>query len=121
MDNLELEVINILRELGIPAHVKGYRYIKTAVRYLQDNPNSIYHVVKELYPEAGKLCGEDKVHRVERGIRHAISLSKADDATWYRVLGRSGPMLNGEFLATLDEAIKIKMASNPDKSEGAHP
>ena len=117
MDNLELEVINILRELGIPAHIKGYRYIIAAVKYLRKNPNSIYHVIKELYPEAGKSCGEEKTNRVERGIRHAISLASSDDNTWLKVLGRVGPMPNGEFLAALDETIRIKAASNPDKLE----
>jgi len=122
LDNLELEVINILRELGIPAHIKGYRYIITAIKYLKDNPSAIYAMTKELYPGVSKILNEDiKGHRIERGIRHALSLSTFNDATWYRILGRTGPMTNTNFLATVVEAIKVKMASNPDKSEGAHP
>lgn len=112
MDQLELEVINILRELEIPAHVKGYQYIKSAAKYLHGKTDSIYHITKELYPETGRMHGEDIVSRVERGIRHAIGLSRANDATWYRVLGRTGPMPNGEFLATLIESVKIKMATD---------
>ena len=60
LDKYELGVISILRELGIPAHIRGYRFIIAATKYLRKNPSSIYHITKELYPEAGKSCDEKK-------------------------------------------------------------
>ena len=112
MDKYEPETISILRELGIPAHIKGYRFIIAAVKYLRKNPNSLYRITKELYPEAGKSCDEKKPDRVERGIRHAISQATVDQAIWLRELGRTGPMPNGEFLAALDEAVRIRTAGD---------
>lgn len=109
MDKFELETISILRELGIPAHIKGYRFIISATKYLRENPNSIYRITKELYPEAGKSCDEKIASRVERGIRHAVSQATVDEAIWVKELGRTGPMPNGEFLAALDEAVRIRM------------
>jgi len=108
LDQLELEVINILRELKIPAHLKGYQYIITAIKYLIENPSAIHRMMKELYPEVGKAHGEDKVGRVERAIRTALLGGSVNEATWLRVLGRTGPMPNGEFLASLLETVKIK-------------
>jgi len=112
LDKYELQTISILRELEIPAHIKGYQNIVAAVKYLHKNPNAIYHMMKELYPEAGKMCGEEKPGRVERGIRHAISQSTVRQSTWIKLLGRTGPMPNGEFLAALDEAVRIRMAGD---------
>lgn len=110
MDKLDLEVINILRELEMPPHVKGYEFIKTAIRYLQENPNAIYAITKELYPSVAKMHGENiKPSHVERGIRHSLSLMRADDAIICRILGRNGPFTNSEFLATLNESIRVKM------------
>lgn len=108
MDKFDVEVINTIRELGIPAHVKGYEFIKTAMNYFHKNPNSIYAVTKDLYPEVAKLH-KTTWTRVERGIRHAISISRADDDAWVRVLGRTGPIPNGEFLATLNAVVKMKL------------
>jgi len=66
-------------------------------------------MTKELYPEVGKLHNTTGT-RVDRGIRHALTLGTVDDSKWYRVIGKIGPMANGEFLATLGESIKIKLA-----------
>ncbi|MDP4158186.1 MAG: sporulation initiation factor Spo0A C-terminal domain-containing protein [Bacillota bacterium] len=110
-DKFQIEVYNALRELGIPAHVKGYEFLKTAMNYLRNNPNAIYSITKELYPEVAKMHGENvKSSHVERGIRTALGLSRANDDKWYSVMGKVGPMPNGEFLATLNESIKVKMA-----------
>lgn len=107
----DIEVYNALRELGIPAHVKGYEFLKSAMKYLREHPNAIYSITKELYPEVAKMHGENiKPEHVERGIRTALGLSRANDDKWYSVMGKIGPMPNGEFLATLGEAVKIKLA-----------
>lgn len=86
INRFDIEVYNALRELGIPAHVKGYEFIKSAAKYLRNNPDSIYKITKELYPGIAEVHGTTP-SRIERGIRHAICLSTANDAVWYKVLG----------------------------------
>lgn len=109
MDEVEVEVVGILRELEIPVHFKGYQYIVTAVKYLLENPNAIHSLTKELYPEVSKVHGQDsKGHRIEKNIRTALTYNKADDVTWHRVLGRTLPMANGKFLSSLLEEVRIK-------------
>lgn len=111
MDEIELEVISILRELEIPAHLKGYEFIKNAMKYLLTNPGSIHRLTTELYKEVGKMdIDNNSSSKVERGIRVAIGSAAASSAVWHRVLGRSGPMSNGAFLAALLEEVKIKRA-----------
>ena len=75
----ELAIYEALRELQIPAHLKGYQFLKSALRYLRDNPNAIYSVTKDLYPGIAEMY-DDKVEwtHVERGIRNAIRLSRAN-------------------------------------------
>jgi len=109
MDKYDLETYNTIRALGIPAHVKGYEYIKSAARYLRSHPQAIHRITTELYVEVAK---EHNItpSRIERGIRHAISISRADHETWMRVLGRSIKITNSEFLATLNEVAREKLA-----------
>ena len=109
MDKFELEVISALRELGVPVHLKGYQFIKTAIKHLQKNPDTIYHITKELYPAVAEMHNTEPT-RVERGIRHALSFAYMDLAVLKKVLGTSRELTNSEFLATLNEVIKVKMA-----------
>ena len=109
MDKFELEVIKALRELEIPVHLRGYEYIKTAIKYLQEKPQAIYSITKGLYPEVAKIHFT-KPARVERGIRHALTFAYMDLAVLKKVLGTSRELTNSEFLATLNEVIKVKMA-----------
>ena len=122
MDKLfELTVYNILRELQIPAHLKGYQFLKSALRYLRDNPNAIYSVTKDLYPGVAEMY-DDKVEwtHVERGIRNAIRLSRASDETKVRVLGKKGHFANSEFIAALGETIGFRLDGDggQSRSEG---
>lgn len=108
MSKYDICVYNALRELGIPAHVKGYEFLKSAMRYIHKNPQSIFTMMK-LYAEVAKEHGST-TKKVERGVRHAIKLIRADDATVYKVLGRTGHLASGEFMATLNESINIELA-----------
>ena len=109
MDKFELEVISALRELEVPVHLRGYEYIKTAIKCLRENPSTIHHVTKELYPAVAKRHGT-KGPRVERGIRHALTFAYMDLAVMKKVMGTSRMLTNGEFLATLNEVINVKLA-----------
>ena len=108
MDKFELEVISALRELEVPMHMKGYRFIKTALNVLRKDPNAIFAVIK-LYGTVAEREGST-ASRVERGIRHALGSADSDFMTQKKVLGTSRELTNGEFLATLHEAINVKVA-----------
>ena len=110
MDKFELEVVNALRELEVPVHMKGYQFIKTAMNILHKDPSAIYAVIK-LY---GTVAEKENTTatRVERGIRHALKSARADQSTRWEVLGTDVFLKNGEFLATLAESIKIKLATD---------
>ena len=85
--------------------------------YVHSNPNSIYSVTKDLYPGVAEIHNTT-ASKVERGIRFAIKSIKADDAEVYSVLGRTGRLSNSEFMATLNEVIKIKMALEQETESG---
>ena len=110
MDKFELEVINHLRELKVPAHLRGYEYIKTALNCLREDPDIIWAITKELYPAVAEKFNILKPQRVERGIRHALTFVYMDLVVLKKVLGTSSRLTNGEFLATLHEVIRVKMA-----------
>jgi two-component system response regulator (stage 0 sporulation protein A) len=108
MDKFKLETYNALRQLEIPAHMRGYQYIKTAMNIINENPSAIYAIIK-LYEAIAEK--ENTTHtRVERGIRHALSQCHTDFAKQNEVLGTARELKNGEFLATLFEVIKVKLA-----------
>ncbi|WP_052315280.1 sporulation initiation factor Spo0A C-terminal domain-containing protein [Desulfosporosinus youngiae] len=109
LDQFDLEVINTLRELGVPAHIRGYEYIKAAIKYLQEKPDAIYSLTTDLYPTVAKR-NNTKATRVERGIRHARTFACADPSVLKKVFGTSRELTNGEFLATFIEVIRIRMA-----------
>ena len=109
MKQFQLEVINHLRELGIRPHLRGYEFIKTAMNYLQEKPSAIYNVTKDLYATVAERHNTES-SRVERGIRHALETCHTDFDVQKKVLGTNREMGNSEFLATLNETIKIKMA-----------
>lgn len=115
MKHFEIEVINALRELEIPVHMRGYEFIKTAINHLHDNPESLYSITKELYPAVAEKHNTTP-SRVERGIRHALESAYSDFLIQKKVLGTARDLTNGEFLATLHEVIKLKLATN--KEEG---
>lgn len=117
MDKFDLKVYNALHKLGIPPHVKGYTFLKSAMAYIHSNPNSIYSVTKELYPGVAEIHNVS-ASKVERGIRFAIKSIKADDAEVYAVLGRTGHMTNSEFMATLNDSIWIEMALEKERFKG---
>lgn len=114
MKQFHIEVYNHLRELGIRPHLKGYEFIKTAMNYLQEKPSAIYSMTKDLYTTVAKRHGTTAT-RVERGMRHALETCYSDFAVQKEVLGTNRELCNSEFLATLNEVIKIKMSIDTKK------
>lgn len=105
----------VIKEIGIPAHINGYIYLKEAVKLVLEDSNIIQKVTKSLYPGiAGRF--DTTSTRVERSIRHAIELvwNRGDIKTIALVFGYSEDYLqsrpsNSEFIAMLCETVKRNM------------
>ena len=114
--NLNFEVTTIMHQIGIPAHVKGYQYIRDAILMVVEDVSILGAVTKELYPGIAKKHNTAS-SRVERGIRHAIELAwvRGQTDTLKRIFGYSMNIerqkpTNSEFIALL--ADKFRVMSN---------
>ena len=114
---LEQLVTNIFHELGMPAHIKGYEYLRYAILRVIENRNLLHSVTKELYPMVAKAFSS-KPSRVERAIRHAIEVAwtrgDADNISRLfgcTVLSSRGKPTNSEFLAMIADKILLKLSA----------
>jgi two-component system response regulator (stage 0 sporulation protein A) len=112
--NLELEITRIIHEIGVPAHVKGYQYLRAAIMLVTEEINYLGAVTKELYPTVAKKY-DTTPSRVERAIRHAIELAwdrgdvdKINKFFGFSFKGEKGKPTNSEFIALI--ADKLRMA-----------
>jgi len=72
--DLEMQITKIFHQIGIPAHIKGYQYLRTAIMYSVNDAQMIGNITKALYPSVAKVY-KTTTSRVERAIRHAIGLA----------------------------------------------
>ena len=112
--NLEHMVTDIIVEIGIPAHVKGYCYLRTAIMLTAQRPDLIYAMTKELYPAVGDIY-DTTSQRVERAIRHAIELAWDNgdmeilsNYFSYRIRKSTDKPTNSEFIATISDKIRLE-------------
>jgi two-component system response regulator (stage 0 sporulation protein A) len=73
-DDAELLVTNLIRNIGVPAHIKGYKFLRTAILECAANPEYLDSVTKKLYPRVAEIYQTESA-RVERAIRHAIEIA----------------------------------------------
>lgn len=112
--DLEHRVTDIIVEIGVPAHVKGYCYLRTAIMLTAQRPDLIYAMTKELYPAVGDIY-DTTSQRVERAIRHAIELAW-DNGDMdilshyfsYRIRKSTDKPTNSEFIATISDKIRLE-------------
>jgi len=111
--NISVEVTSMMHQLGIPAHVKGYQYIRDAILMVIDDVSLLGAVTKELYPAIAKKYNTAP-SRVERGIRHAIELAweRGHMETLKRIFGYSMNIerqkpTNSEFIALLADKLRV--------------
>ncbi len=112
--DMEVAVTRIIHEVGIPAHVKGYQYLREAILLVTDDMNYLGAVTKELYPAiAGKY--DTTASRVERAIRHAIELAwdrgnfeKINRFFGYTVSSDRGKPTNSEFIAIIADKLRLE-------------
>ena len=112
---LEELVTSIIHEVGVPAHIKGYQYVREAIMITVENMDVIISVTKVLYPEVAKRY-HTTPSRVERAIRHAIEVAwdRGDLETLQRFFGYTvsnakGKPTNSEFIAMISDRIRLKM------------
>ncbi|SPF54605.1 stage 0 sporulation protein A [Candidatus Desulfosporosinus infrequens] len=111
--NLNVEVTTIMHQIGIPAHVKGYQYIRDAILMVVEDVSILGAVTKELYPGIAKKHNTAS-SRVERGIRHAIELAweRGQTDTLKRIFGYSMNIerqkpTNSQFIALIADKFRV--------------
>jgi len=116
--DLEGRVTAIIHEVGVPAHIKGYQYVREAILIAVENMDVINSVTKILYPEVAKRFGTTP-SRVERAIRHAIEVAwdRGDLETLqkffgYTVSNSKGKPTNSEFIAMIADRISLEQKRN---------
>ena len=114
VDSDELTVTEILHQIGVPAHIKGYQYLREAIIIAVGDMDVINAVTKILYPEVAKRFGTT-ASRVERAIRHAIEVAwdRGDLETLqkyfgYTVSNAKGKPTNSEFIAMIADRLQLQ-------------
>ena len=115
---IENEITEILHEVGIPAHIKGYMYLRTAILTTYYNIDILGQVTKVLYPDIARMYNTTS-SRVERAIRHAIEVAwnrgntdAIDEIFGYTVSAVKSKPTNSEFIAMI--ADKLRLAHKTD-------
>lgn len=116
-DNIEALVTNIIHEVGVPAHIKGYQYLREAIIMVVNNIEVINQITKQLYPDIAQKYGTTP-SRVERAIRHAIEVAWGRGQTevvenifGYTVSAAKGKPTNSEFIAMIADKLRLELKS----------
>lgn len=111
---LESEITELLHEIGIPAHIKGYMYLRTAILETYLNVDFLGQITKVLYPEIAKKYATT-ASRVERAIRHAIevawnrgNIDAIDDIFGYTISASKAKPTNSEFIAMISDKLRLE-------------
>ena len=110
---LEEIVTKVIHDIGIPAHIKGYKYVRTALIMSLRDHNVLDSITKALYPDIAKLYNTTP-SRVERAIRHGIEvawsrgkMSYIDEVFGYTINHGKGKPTNSEFIALIADYIRL--------------
>lgn len=114
---LEIKVTNIIHEIGVPAHIKGYQYLRDGIIMVVNNIEIINQITKQLYPDLAKKY-KTTPSRVERAIRHAIEVAwnrgqidTVDAIFGYTVNSNKGKPTNSEFIAMVADKLRLDLKS----------
>ena len=112
--DVEAQVTKIIHQIGVPAHIKGYQYLRTAILMTIEDNDIINSVTKILYPAVAKKY-QTTTSRVERAIRHAIEVAwdRGDVETLnsffgYTIQNSRGKPTNSEFIAMIADNLRLK-------------
>lgn len=113
--SIESMVTNIIHEIGVPAHIKGYQYLREAIIIAVNDMDVINAITKVLYPQVAKTF-QTTPSRVERAIRHAIEVAwdRGDLDTLQRFFGYTvsntkGKPTNSEFIALIADKLQLQL------------
>jgi len=113
--SLESKITSILHEIGVPAHIRGYHYMREGIMMAVDNLEILNYITKELYPTIAKKCNTTP-SRVERAIRHAIEVAWSrgkveiiDNMFGYTINNHKGKPTNSEFIALIADRLRLEL------------
>lgn len=113
-ESLEARITDMLHEIGIPAHIKGYHYLRESIMMAVEDMDILNAITKILYPTVAKKY-KTTSSRVERAIRHAIEVAWSrgkidtlEDLFGYTVSNGKGKPTNSEFIALLADTIQLE-------------
>ncbi len=113
--DLEMMVTEIIHQIGVPAHIKGYHYLRESILLAVNNADIINSVTKQLYPTVAKKFGTTS-SRVERAIRHAIEVAwdRGDvdilnSYFGYTIHNGRGKPTNSEFIAMIADKLRLRL------------
>jgi len=116
-ENLEALVTNIIHEVGVPAHIKGYQYLREAIMMVVNDIDVINQITKQLYPDIANKY-KTTPSRVERAIRHAIEVAwgrgqtdTVENIFGYTVSAAKGKPTNSEFIAMIADKLRLELKS----------
>ena len=116
-ENLEALVTNVIHEVGVPAHIKGYQYLREAIMMVVNNIDIINQITKQLYPDIARKF-KTTPSRVERAIRHAIEVAwtrgqteTVDSIFGYTISAAKGKPTNSEFIAMIADKLRLELKS----------
>ena len=112
--DMETQITKIIHQIGVPAHIKGYQYLRTAIIMTVNDGDIINSVTKILYPSVARQY-QTTSSRVERAIRHAIEVAwdRGDVDTLnsyfgYTIQNSRGKPTNSEFIAMIADSLRLK-------------
>ena len=111
---MEAEITQTIHEIGVPAHIKGYQYLRDAILMSVSDTEMLGAITKRLYPNIAKKH-QTTPSRVERAIRHAIEVAWSrgkmdtiDQLFGYTVSNGKGKPTNSEFIALIADKIRLE-------------
>lgn len=114
-NDIEVVISDIMRQIGVPAHIKGYQYLRTAIKLSVEDSDMLGSVTKLLYPTVAKTFNTTS-SRVERAIRHAIEVAwdRGDvdvlsSYFGYTIQSQRGKPTNSEFIAMISDKLKLSL------------
>lgn len=116
--SLKSKVTGILHNIGVPAHIRGYHYMREAIMMAVDDIDILNYITKELYPAIAKKCNTTS-SRVERAIRHAIEVAwnrgkveEIDKFFGYTINNNKGKPTNSEFIALIADRLRLELKAS---------
>lgn len=116
--DIEIVISNMMRDIGVPAHIKGYQYLRSSIILCINDNDMLSSVTKLLYPTVAKMY-DTTASRVERAIRHAIEVAwdRGDvdvlsSYFGYTIQSERGKPTNSEFIAMISDKLKLELKTS---------